>query len=221
MDQNREWFDPARESELHGLDQLRAADALVLGRETYEFFSSVWPKQTDSGHGFAERINRMPKHVASRTLSGPLDWNARLIGGDLALVSPDAVGRGTGSPRRRAPADPAAADRRHDVQLRSGSRQLPSRPWSARPTDHRPRGRGPRTYAVGHGRSIRARVWRSLGCAPSATGDVLHELSMLRVEHPPPCVLPGDRALSALSRPSPGGRRDVPVTAARRAAGVR
>ena len=84
MDHNREWFDPARESELHGLDQLRAADALLLGRETYEFFSSVWPKQTDAGHGFAELINRLPKHVASRTLSGPLDWNARLIDGDLA-----------------------------------------------------------------------------------------------------------------------------------------
>jgi dihydrofolate reductase len=84
MDQNREWFDPALESELAGLDQLRAADALVLGCETYEFFSTVWPKQADDGHGHAERINRLPKYVASRTLSGPLDGNARLIDGDLA-----------------------------------------------------------------------------------------------------------------------------------------
>jgi dihydrofolate reductase len=83
MDHNGEWFDPARESELHGLDQLRAADALLLGRETYEFFSSVWPTLTDDGRGFAERINRLPKHVASRTLSGPLEWNARLIDGGL------------------------------------------------------------------------------------------------------------------------------------------
>jgi dihydrofolate reductase len=44
----------------------------------------VWPTQADPGRGFAERINRMPKHVASRTLSGPLAWNARLIDGDLA-----------------------------------------------------------------------------------------------------------------------------------------
>ena len=31
------WFDPEDESGQHGLEQLRAADALVLGRETYEF----------------------------------------------------------------------------------------------------------------------------------------------------------------------------------------
>jgi dihydrofolate reductase len=84
MDQIQGWFDPALESELWGLDQLRAADALLLGRETYEFFSSVWPKQADDDHGYAERINCLPKYVASRTLSGPLDWNARLIEGDLA-----------------------------------------------------------------------------------------------------------------------------------------
>jgi dihydrofolate reductase len=84
MDHNREWFDPGRESELHGLDQLRAADALLLGRETYEFFSSIWPTLADDGQGFAKRINRLPKHVASRTLRGSLDWNARLIDGELA-----------------------------------------------------------------------------------------------------------------------------------------
>lgn len=32
---------------------------------------------------FAERINTMPKYVASRTLAGPLEWNATLIEGDL------------------------------------------------------------------------------------------------------------------------------------------
>ncbi len=31
--------------------------------------------------GFAERVNSIPKYVASRTLEGPLDWNASLIRG--------------------------------------------------------------------------------------------------------------------------------------------
>ncbi len=40
MDQLEGWFDADDESSQHGLEQLRAADALVLGRETYEFLSS-------------------------------------------------------------------------------------------------------------------------------------------------------------------------------------
>src|SRR5439155_1722083 len=34
--------------------------------------------------GFAERVNSIPKYVASRTLEEPLEWNASLIKGDLA-----------------------------------------------------------------------------------------------------------------------------------------
>ena len=43
MDQLEGWFDPEDESAQHGLEQLRAADAVVLGRETYEFLSEFWP----------------------------------------------------------------------------------------------------------------------------------------------------------------------------------
>ncbi len=79
MDQLEGWFDPDTPSAAHGLEQLLAADALVLGRETYEFLSTHWP----SAEGpYAELINPIPKHVASRTLQGPLTWNARLLGGD-------------------------------------------------------------------------------------------------------------------------------------------
>lgn len=81
MDQMEEWFDPALESELHGMEELRAADALVLGRETYEHFSSYWPKQQEGE--YAELVNPIPKYVASRTLTGPLAWNAQLLGPDL------------------------------------------------------------------------------------------------------------------------------------------
>ncbi|OBI88652.1 dihydrofolate reductase family protein [Mycobacterium sp. 1245805.9] len=73
------WFEPDGDSD--GIAQLRAADALVLGRKTYEGLSEFWP---DSSGGYAELINPMPKYVASRTLSGPLKWNSQLLGTELA-----------------------------------------------------------------------------------------------------------------------------------------
>ena len=56
-------------------------DALLMGQKTYTFFAQVWP--TRQGND-ADRINSMPKYVASRTLKEPLDWNATLIKGDVA-----------------------------------------------------------------------------------------------------------------------------------------
>jgi dihydrofolate reductase len=56
-------------------------DALLLGRETYETFAQVWPTREGK---MADKINSMPKYVASRTLKEPLEWNATLINGDVA-----------------------------------------------------------------------------------------------------------------------------------------
>jgi dihydrofolate reductase len=81
MDQNEGWFDADGESEQQGVEELRAAEALILGRETYEFLSSFWPKQDGV---YADLVNPIPKFVASRTLEGPLTWNAQLLGHDLA-----------------------------------------------------------------------------------------------------------------------------------------
>ena len=71
------------EGERYKFDQLLAADAFLLGRKVYEGLASVWPTITDDT-GFAERVNSIPKYVASRTLKEPLDWNASLLKGDLA-----------------------------------------------------------------------------------------------------------------------------------------
>jgi dihydrofolate reductase len=68
--------------EVGAFDQLFAADAVLLGRKTYEGLAGVWPNITDE-RGFADRINRLPKYVVSRTLQEPLEWNATLIKGDL------------------------------------------------------------------------------------------------------------------------------------------
>jgi dihydrofolate reductase len=61
---------------------LFAASALLLGRVTYEQLAAAWPSMTDE-EGFAERMNTLPKYVASTTLREPLAWNATLLGGDL------------------------------------------------------------------------------------------------------------------------------------------
>jgi dihydrofolate reductase len=60
---------------------LFGADALLMGRSTYQAFAQVWPTRTGKD---ADRINEMPKHVASHTLEMPLAWNATLLEGDVA-----------------------------------------------------------------------------------------------------------------------------------------
>lgn len=58
-------------------------DTVLMGRVGYQEWAGYWPNATADGD-FAGFINGVPKHVASRTLSGKLDWsNASLIHGDL------------------------------------------------------------------------------------------------------------------------------------------
>jgi len=54
---------------------------LLLGRVTYEEFVASWPLR--SGDRFTDRINSLPKLVASTTLEEPLEWNATLLQGDV------------------------------------------------------------------------------------------------------------------------------------------
>lgn len=58
-------------------EELFASDALLLGRVTYEGFAAAWPSMTDE-HGFADRMNNLPKFVATRSLN-QLTWNAQPI----------------------------------------------------------------------------------------------------------------------------------------------
>jgi dihydrofolate reductase len=72
------------EQEEFKLDELAAADALLLGRVTYEGFAAAWPSATDE-EGYADRMNGYPKHVVSTTQEEPLEWNnSTLIKGDVA-----------------------------------------------------------------------------------------------------------------------------------------
>jgi dihydrofolate reductase len=53
------------------LDETRRADALLIGRRTYESFAGAWPQREGE---FAEKFNSMPKFVVSTTLKNP-EWN--------------------------------------------------------------------------------------------------------------------------------------------------
>jgi dihydrofolate reductase len=71
-------------------ETLFAADALLLGRVTYEHFAAAWPGMTDTGD-YGERMNSMPKFVASTTLSDAT-WNASVVkdaASDVATLKAD------------------------------------------------------------------------------------------------------------------------------------
>jgi dihydrofolate reductase len=73
-----ERFDDDAQKE--ALEGLRASDAMLLGRRTYEIFAGVWPARTGA---YAERLNTMPKYVFSSTLR-KVDWNnSTIIRGDV------------------------------------------------------------------------------------------------------------------------------------------
>jgi dihydrofolate reductase len=70
-------FDFNYEEEV-GLEQAQNAEALLLGRVTYEAMQAFWP--TAEGE-LADRLNELPKHVVSSTLTDP-PWNATVLGDD-------------------------------------------------------------------------------------------------------------------------------------------
>jgi dihydrofolate reductase len=59
------------------------ADALVLGRRTYEIFASYWPNQPED-NPVAAKLNSVPKYVASRSLDEVTWQNSKLLEGDAA-----------------------------------------------------------------------------------------------------------------------------------------
>ena len=66
--------------------ELDAADSLLLGRKPYDAFAAVWPHVTDSP--FADRINALPKHVASTTLANAEWQGTSILAGDaLAAIA--------------------------------------------------------------------------------------------------------------------------------------
>jgi dihydrofolate reductase len=78
-------FDRGTEGNEFKFDELASADALLLGRLTYEGFASAWPQMEEQTGEYGAWMNGYPKYVVSRTLQEPLEWNnSTLIEGDLA-----------------------------------------------------------------------------------------------------------------------------------------
>ena len=62
------------------LDEALGAEALLLGRRSYEWFARRWPSRSGE---LADRLNSLPKYVVSSTLEGP-EWNnSTVLDGDV------------------------------------------------------------------------------------------------------------------------------------------
>jgi dihydrofolate reductase len=76
-----EWFVFEGEHDRAAREQFARAGAMLTGRTTFEGLAGFWQEQEGL---WADAINPMPKYVASRTVSGPLEWNGTVIEGDVA-----------------------------------------------------------------------------------------------------------------------------------------
>ena len=75
-----QYFTP--EAQQDALEHLQAAGYFLIGRITYELLSKAWGGS--KGNAYMDRMNEIPKLVASTTLTGPLPWNATAVNGDIA-----------------------------------------------------------------------------------------------------------------------------------------
>jgi dihydrofolate reductase len=72
-------FDRGEDGNQFKLEETLEADALLIGRITYESFAGAWPSRDGP---FAEKFNGMPKYVVSSTLEHP-EWNnTTVLAGD-------------------------------------------------------------------------------------------------------------------------------------------
>jgi dihydrofolate reductase len=75
-------FDRGDDGNQFKLEETMSADALLIGRRTYESFAGAWPGREGE---FADKFNSMPKFVVSSTL-GDAEWNNTTV-----LASGDAT----------------------------------------------------------------------------------------------------------------------------------
>ena len=80
-----DWFVQGGEDDAAGRDYLREADAMLLGRTTFEGLAGYWTKEQGP---WADLINPMPELVVSRTVSGPQQWNGIAVAGEAAETVP-------------------------------------------------------------------------------------------------------------------------------------
>jgi dihydrofolate reductase len=62
-------------------DAMEGTEALLFGRRTWRVMADAWPGR--AGDPFADKMNELPKYVASRTLTeSDLEWNTTLLPAD-------------------------------------------------------------------------------------------------------------------------------------------
>ena len=85
-----DWFDPRLQDtdlleESHRQDA--QADALLVGRQTFEAFRGYWPNQSADPTGVTDYLNRVAKYVVSSTMSDPQWENTTVLNGDPVEVT--------------------------------------------------------------------------------------------------------------------------------------
>ena len=84
-------FLPDDDLHRHAIENIEQADALLLGRATYEMMEAAWRPPAGAGarpdwmEPFARAIDPAKKYVVSSTLDR-VDWNAELVRGDLGTA---------------------------------------------------------------------------------------------------------------------------------------
>jgi dihydrofolate reductase len=65
-------------------ESLQRCDALLFGRRTWQVMAAAWPER--AGDPYADRMNSLPKYVASRTLTqDDMTWSSQLLPADDAI----------------------------------------------------------------------------------------------------------------------------------------
>ena len=85
IDASEGWFSVTDDAEVDQSDlvaavreQSEAADAILLGRVTFEEMRGYWPRQTDDTTGVSDYLNRVTKHVVSSTMGDP-EWEHTIV----------------------------------------------------------------------------------------------------------------------------------------------
>ena len=80
-----DWFDPQLADEdlvAESHRQDAEADALLVGRQTFEDFRGYWPNQSDDATGVTAYLNKVAKYVVSSTMTDPEWENSTVLAGD-------------------------------------------------------------------------------------------------------------------------------------------
>lgn len=90
IDASEGWFTAAGDEEVDQSDlnealreQTEAADAVLLGRVTFEQMRGYWPLQTDDETGVTDYLNNVSKYAVSSTMTDPQWERSTVLSGDL------------------------------------------------------------------------------------------------------------------------------------------